>query len=54
MLSADIVSPGFVAVIVILIVVLLILSSCIKIVTAGNRHGSRTTGRISCDMECRC
>lgn len=32
MLSADIVSPGFVAVIVILIVVLLILSSCIKIV----------------------
>ena len=32
MLSADIISPGFVAVIVILIVVLLILSSCIKIV----------------------
>lgn len=32
MLSADIVSPGFIAVIVILIVVLLILSSCIKIV----------------------
>ncbi|HIS55200.1 MAG TPA: SPFH/Band 7/PHB domain protein [Candidatus Fimimorpha excrementavium] len=32
MLSADIISPGFIAVIVILIVILLILSSCIKIV----------------------